>query len=146
MKKSAFSLIELLIVIVILGGLGFAITALPALATLIMAVWMEKKGRFNYIPRDFSEVKQFIDSVNEKYGIEVSIVEDIEVYIILNEMRKIAEEHGYEDAMREIDDLIKQNFAKDLTKQRFIMLSRKMHESILKGKNSIVDVLENVEI
>jgi len=107
---------------------------------------MEKKGRFNYIPRDFSEVKQFIDSVNEKYGIEVSIVEDIEVYIILNEMRKIAEEHGYENAMREIDDLIKQNFAKDLTKQRFIMLSRKMHESILKGKNSIMDVLENVEI
>lgn len=105
-----------------------------------------KKDAFNYIPRDFSEVKQFIDEVNEKYGIEVSIVENIEVYIILHEMRQIAEEHGYKNALKEIDDLIKQNFAKDLTKHHFIMVSKKLHESIVKDRANIVDIIENDEV
>jgi len=103
----------------------------------------KKKDAFSYIPRDFSEVKQFIDEVNEKYGIEVSIVDDIEVYIILHEMKEIAEKHGYKNALKEIDDLIKQNFAKDLTKHNFIMLSKKLHESIVKDRANIVDIIEN---
>ena len=106
----------------------------------------EKKDAFSYIPRDFSEVKQFIDEVNEKYGVEVSIVDDIEVYIILHEMREIAEKHGYKNALKEIDDLIKQNFAKDLTKHNFIMVSKKLHESIIKDKSNIVDIIENDEL
>lgn len=106
----------------------------------------EKKDAFSYIPRDFSEVKQFIDEVNEKYGVEVSIVEDIEVYIILHEMKEIAEKHGYKNALKEIDDLIKQNFAKDLTKHNFIMVSKKLHESIIKDKSNIVDIIENDEL
>ena len=105
-----------------------------------------KKDAFNYIPRDFSEVKQFIDKVNENYGIEVSIVENIEVYIILHEMKKISEEHGFQNAVKEIDDLIMQNFAKDLTKHNFIMVSKKLHESILKEKTSnIVDIINDEE-
>lgn len=103
----------------------------------------KKEDKFNYIPRDFSEVKQFIDEVNEKYGIEVSIVDDIKTYIILHEMKEIAEKHGYKNALKEIDDLIKQNFANDLTKHNFIMLSKKLHESIIKDKSSIIDIIEN---
>lgn len=106
----------------------------------------EKKDAFSYIPRDFSEVKQFIDEVNEKYGVEVSIVDDIEVYIILHEMKEIAEKHGYKNALKEIDDLIKQNFAKDLTKHNFIMVSKKLHESIVKDRSNIVDIIENDEL
>lgn len=106
----------------------------------------EKKDAFSYIPRDFSEVRKYIDAVNEKYGIEISIVDDIEVYVILQEMKEIAEQYGYENALKEIDDLIKQNFARDLAKHNFIMLSRKLHESIVRDKSSFVDIIENDEL
>jgi len=103
-----------------------------------------KEEKFTYIPRDFSEVKKFIDDVNEKYGVEVSIVKNVVKYIILKEMKEIAEKHGLENAMKQIDDLIKQNFAHDLTQHNFIMVSKKLHESIIKDRQGIADILEQL--
>jgi len=104
-----------------------------------------KEEKFTYIPRDFSEVKRYIEEVNEKYGIEVSIVGSIEKYIVLHEMKEIAEKHGFENAIEQIDDLIKQNFARDLAQHNFIMVSKRMHESIVKDvRQGIADIIEEL--
>ena len=103
-----------------------------------------KEEKFTYIPRDFSEVRRYIEDVNKKYGVEISIVKDVKKYIVLHEMREIAEKHGFKNALKQIDDLIKQNFAHDLTQHNFIMVSKRMHESIVKDRQGIADIIEEL--
>jgi len=105
----------------------------------------EKKEAFTFIPHDYSEVDKHIQKINKRYGVDVSIIEDVRVYIILDEMLEIAKKNGMSNAEKKIEELIMQNLAHDLSKREYIMLSKKLHDSIVEdGRMSFLDILEEI--
>lgn len=91
--------------------------------------------KYNFIPRDFSEIEDKIQEINREFGIEIAIIKNVRKYILLNRLRKLAQQLKKDKAVEMVDELTKENVAVDLSSNKFIMLSKKHYEDLLKDKS-----------